>query len=502
MNLNNNKHQLDQIKVGSIHLPINQTDSRAVPKDGEVKGRLSSGESIIVISMLVLGSSMQAYANNTIEAVLVALFLLLIGMALVALVFSNRKPEMRAFLLTFAVCIFVGGLAQVYSLAAFNKVQSTIDANGYFWRISPKPPFWTLATAPYSDSPLATVIWQQIYKVTWWLGFKFKPYTGVMLNSLVMGLVATLIIQITRELFGEDTWRLRRVGTLVAANGLFILFGSLLLRDCFVTFFVTLMLWGIIHWLVRPNFGSLLFAAILFSVSIWAMGNLRHEAVSLLALYGVIAFLFWIIRRLGYSSLIITILILVIVLVGGSYLASYLQDIQGIQTLELMKYNSLATSTHASDSLGLRFIYNQPLPIRIIVGSITLLLPSIPLWAHFNFNSFDYHWIKGYFGIYQMLVMPLVFAGALTILRSFYKNLKQILPFMLLLLFFLINLVAVTATSLEQRHFGQFMAAVVILAILPDIRNLSTKKELKVISLFWFSGIGLVHLVWAILKII
>jgi uncharacterized protein with PQ loop repeat len=72
---------------------------------------------------------------------------------------------------------------------------------------------------------------------------------------------------------------------------------------------------------------------------------------------------------------------------------------------------------------------------------------------------------------------------------------------MFLLMFSLINLVGVVSTSLEQRHFGQFLVAVVILATLPDIREADTQKELKKISLFWFIGIVLVHLVWAIFKV-
>lgn len=488
--------------VGSIHLPIKHTDSGAAPKDGEVKGRLSSGESIIVIGMLVLGSAMQAYANNAIEAVLVALFLLLAGMVVVALVFSNRKPEMRAFLLTFTVCIFVGGLAQVYSLAAFNKVQSTIDARGFLAQISANPPFATFSSASFYGSPLAIVIWQQFYKLTWLLGFKFGPYTGVMVNSLVMGLIAGLTVQIARELFGNDLWRLRRVGTLVAANGLFILFGSILLRDCFTTLFMTLVLLGGIRFLVRPSLGSLLIASAIIAVSAWAMQYLREDAFLLIVLYAILIFLFWLLGRLKIIGVTVAAILLIVIIIGSSILSVYFQNVQLVQNLYLEKYTRWASITESTDSLGLQFLYNQPLPVRLIVGSASLLISPIPLWAHFRADALDYHWIKGYNGIYQLIVMPLVFAGYFIVFRLFLKARKQSWPYIFLILFLLINLIGVVASSLEQRHFGQFMSAFVIIAAIPDTREKKTVNVLRGIKFFWYFGVLLVHIAWAILKII
>jgi len=462
---------------------------------------LSPNETIIVIGMLVLGSIMQAFANGAIEAVLVTLFYFLVGRMVVTLVFPNRKPELRAFLLMYAVCIFVGGLAQIYSLATFSMLQSTTDARGFFRQISPQPPFRTFETFTFLGTSLATMIWQQFYKLTWLVGFKFGPYTGVMANSMVMGLVASLTVQIARELFGDDAWRLRRIGTLAAANGLFILFGAILLRDCFTTFFMTIVLWGGVRFLVRVNLQSLFIAAAATGISAWAMLYLREDAFLLIFLYGILAFLFGLFKRFGAIGLAITTLFLIAILVGSSLLSIYLQDIQVTQTINLESYTDWATRTEADDSLGLQFLYNQPLPIRLVLGSVTLMISPIPLWALFTVSSTDYHWIKGYNGFYQIFVLPLIFAGSLATFRLFFSDTKRSWPFIFLVIFMLINMAGVAASSLETRHFGQFMSAFVIIATIPDTREKKTENGLRKIKVWWFLGVILVHVAWAILKI-
>jgi len=485
-----------------MRTPVRGQGTAGSIKPAASVGTLSADERMIVILMLVLGSAMQAYANSAIEAVLVALLLLIAGIVAVGLVFPGRKPELRAFLLTYAVCVFVGGLAQCYSLVFFNTLQSTVDAPKFLRVISPQPPFATMASVAYRiNAPLAVVIWQQVYKVTWWLGFQFGPYTGVMFNALVMGLVGSLTVQIARELFGEDAWRLRRVGTLVASCGLFILFGAVLIRDCFTTFFSTLVLWGIVRWLARPTLRKLLFAAALTGVSVWAMAYLRTEAVMLFALYWLLAFLLWLFKRFDAIRLVVAVIVLCAMLVASPYLAVYLQSAQETQVGEMEGYASLATRTSSEDSLGLRLVVNQPLPIRLILGSGVLLINPIPLWRNFQIGLRDCNWIEGYHGIYQVLVLPLVFAGSLAAFRMFRRDRKRASPLVFLVMYLLMNTASVVATSMEQRHLGQFLAAMIIIATVQDTREMEMQGEQKGIRIRWFVAVYLVHLAWATMKL-
>ncbi len=129
------------------------------------------------------------------------------------------------------------------------------------------------------------------------------------------------------------------------------------------------------------------------------------------------------------------------------------------------------------------------------------MISPIPLWALFRIGASDYHWIKGYNGLYQLFVLPLVLTGFLAAFHTFFRDTKLPWPFMFLVLFLLINLVGVVATSLEQRHFGQFMSAFVVIAAIPDTREKKIENELKNIKALWFFGVLLVHIAWGLLKI-
>lgn len=74
------------------------------------------------------------------------------------------------------------------------------------------------------------------------------------------------------------------------------------------------------------------------------------------------------------------------------------------------------------------------------------------------------------------------------------------MPLLFLAAYLLVNIGAVVATSMEQRHFAQFMPAFIILAALPDTRDIKVTKRLRTISAWWFAAVVLVHLAWLYVK--
>jgi hypothetical protein len=455
----------------------------------------------LLMLLLFFGSGMQAYANGTVAAFLVASLFLVTGGAVIRLVFPRARPELRAFLLTYAICLFVGGLAQCYSMVAFGTPQSTIDASTFLRHIAPEPPFTTMADMPPFNSPLAILIWQQVYKVAWWLGLDFGSYTAVMFNALVMGLTASITVRTAREFFGDDDWRLRRVGTLFACCGLFILFGAVLLRDCFTTFFNALVLWALVRWLCRSTLRNLFLALGLTGVSAYAMIYLRFESVLMFGLFWFLGFLFWFWRdRLNPTRLAAVLLVCCVGMIGGSYLRSYVQMSQKSQARTMTGYLRMAAKASQDDSLGMRLVVKQPLPIRLVLGSGSLMVYPIPLWAYLKTGATDYHLIRTYHGIYQVLVLPLVFVGVIMVMRQFGKGRKESRPLLFLVVYLLMNLGAVVATSLEQRHLAQFMPAFLILGAVPDTRDEGTRVSVRYMAIAWFCMVILVHLAWAMAK--
>lgn len=477
-----------------------------MPRDVDTSVTSTGTRSIVSplsVLLVMAGSFMQGYANGTVDAFFVAVFLFIAGVTVVSLVFPRGRAELRAFLLTYGICVFAGGLAQCYSLAVFDNPQSTADAvNFFFPNIAAQPPFRTMADwYILSESLIPIVIWQQVYKLTWLMGLDFGPYIGVMFNALVIAITGSLTVRTARELFGDDAWRLRRVGILFAFCGLFILLGAVLIRDSFTTFLNVLVLWGLVRWLVRPTLRNLLLTIALTGAAAYAMFFLRIEAVVLFGLFWFLAFLFWYFKKkLNITRVFAIILAICMLLIAGGAIMGYVQLFQEIQISGRTQYDALSANADTGNSLGMQFIINQPLPIRLVLGSGMLMVFPIPLWAYFNTSSLDYQWIMGYHGIYKVLVMPLVFAGFLAVYRLFQRDQRQGFALGFLAAYMLVSLAAIVATSLEQRHLAQFMPAFMILAALPDTRNRKVRTEVRSIAALWFAVVVLVHVAWAAAK--
>lgn len=457
--------------------------------------------SIACISLLILtGACMQSYANEAIGAFLVLSLFLFSGCAGVMLVFRCKKPELRAFMLTFAICIFVGGLAQNYSLIVFKDIQSTVDAHTFFGNISPRPPYRTMADIhKISNSPLAIVIWQQVYKMAWFLGIDFGPYIAVMFNALVMGVTSSVTVRTARELFDDDLWRLRRVGTCFAFCGLFILFGSIFLRDCFTTFINAVVIWWLVRWICTPTIRNLFTAIAVTGISVYAMAYLRFEGIVLFGVYWFLTLFFWFWKdRLNMGRLMAIYITLPALFFGSSYLMNYVHFSTNLQFDRAERYAGKSIISSQDDSLAMRLVVRQSMPIRLVMGSGSLMIFPIPLWGYFKLGINDYHLIKGYHGIYQFFVLPLVLSGFFLSFKQFVIDHGQSMPFLFLAAYLLVNLWAVVATSLEQRHLAQFMTVFCIMAAVPDTRVFMERVIAKRFMFIWFSVVLLVHVAWLV----
>ena len=458
---------------------------------------------LFVILLIVVGSILQGYANGTAHTFIIAISLFILGLAIVNLIFFKGKAELRVFLLTYGVCVFVGGLVQSYSLIVFDNPQSTFDAiNFFFPNIISSPPFPSeVELASAMEYALPIMIWQEIYKLTWLLGIDFGPYIGVMFNAFVVAITGSLTVRTAREVYGDDAWRLRRVGTLFAFCGLFILFGSVLLRGSFIIFLNALVLWVIIRWLVRASFLNLLLAIFFTGVAVFFMTYLRWETNILFGLFWLLAFLSWYFKdKLNLKRITIFFLSILPLIIFRDTIVEYFNFFQNIGEIGLTQYNEISKIESSGSSLGEKFIINQPLPIRLALGSVFLILFPIPFWSYFNTISTDYHWIMGYNGIYKILIMPLVFAGFFTVYRFLKEDWRKRVPFIFLAIYILLTIAVVVSTSQEQRHYAQFMNALIILAALPDTRIKQVRTKMLLISGVWFSSVALLYIAWVVIK--
>lgn len=481
------------------------------PGSGVPIRRHSSSAVIPISAMLTLaGGGMQAYANETMDALFASMFILVSGYLVVRLIFPRGRAEHRAFILTYAVSVFAGGLAQCYSLAVFGAPQSFVDAIGFYNALFDRPPYyswdeirtlWDNGVEVSRGAPLAVVIWQWAYHLRLLAGLDYGIYFGVMLNALVMGLTASVTVRTARELFGNDAWRLRRVGTLFAFCGLFVLFGSILLRDCFTTFFNSLVLFGIVRWLVRPTPSNATTAGILTAVSLAAMMYLRSRTVVLFGLFWFIGFGCWFFeKRFGFTRVVASAAAAMALLFGSVYVADYFEVSLGLQARHMEQYSEHMESGSDQDSLGLRLVINQPLPIRLVMGTGSLMIFPIPLWAGVKEGAGEYHLFKAYHAFYQLFTLPLVLAGLIAVGRRLLHDPARSVPLVFLVLYLGANVLAVVATSMEQRHVAQFMPAFMILAAVPDTRDPGERRSVLKMARGWWGFVALVHLAWFLAK--
>lgn len=459
---------------------------------------------------LGIGSALQSYANETLGAALAAVMFLVLGYGIVTMAFARDRFETRAFLLSYTACVLAGGLGQWYSVLTSGQVQSTTDAIGFLDAALPNPVYYswhdldtvTIGGYPVSrGAPLAVALWQWVFQAGSRIGLEPGLYLGVLFNALTMGLTASITVRIAREVFGDDPWRLRRVGTLFAWCGLFILFGAILLRDCFTTFLNVLVLWGIVRWIAKPSLRNALLAAVLTGLSVWAMYYLRSRVLVLFALYWVVAIACWIpLRTLNPTRLLVLAAGFVFLVVGSAWVANYIEHSRNLQSHNQEKYTAELADTSQEGSLAVAVLVKQPLPIRLVLGSVSRMVFPIPLWAYFGEGTSEYHLIKGYHGLYQVVVMPLVLLAFMCLPGLYRGDRKFATPLIYLAIYFIVNLEAVIATSLEQRHIAQFMPAALVLSALVDTRIRRVRTRLELMAFAWIMMVVAIHLVWLILK--
>lgn len=452
--------------------------------------------------LVLAGSALLCVANESLDPFFVAVLFLLIGAPFVALFSGARIYELRAFLLTYGVCVLVTGMAQYYSSVVFGELQSFKDAIRYLAFVPEGPPYWTKEQLlGQLDAVYAILAWQRVYTFVMDLGLQYGLYIGVLFNSLLVGFSAAVTVRAARELFGDDAWRLRRVGTLFSLCGIFWLFGAILVRDCFTLFLNTLVFWVLVRWLVSPKFKNLLLAAVVTGLSSYAMWYMRPRSVVLFGIFVCLALFCWYWRTaMNPTRIVATMLIPIVLLFAFVYLQQFGLLTAGFASREMASYEDISEQGASGDSLGLALVNRQPLPIRIVLGSGRMMVDPIPIWAYLEPGVDEYHLLKTYNGVFSMILMPLVFVGFMMTMWEARKFTQGLSPRFFVGAYSLMTLFAVAAISLETRHLGQFAPAVLILAAIPDTREESDRKHVQSTAALWFAVVFLAYVAWAVMK--
>jgi len=412
-------------------------------------------------------------------------------------VFRIAVPERRALYLVSGVCVLVAGLAQMYDGHFLGTVLGSSDGGTFLLAIeSGQTSFHDIQRIV--DTPLAVAIWQAAYRGVAAAGLPTGPWLPVLINSFCVGWSALLTVKIAREVWGDDAQRLHRVGTLCAACGVMWLFGALLLRDCFTLAITNLCLWSYSRLVARGQLSSVYLTAAVTVLSMLCLRYLRPESSYGIMLFGAVAAALWVWhRQTGLGRIAVVLLVGMLGLSALAYLKELVVEASELSARMREFYSEGSIEGVSGQSLGVRFVVNQPLPIRVVAGSLTLLVYPIPLWRSFQLEASAYEWIKNCHGLFMLLSVPAMATGCFIAFADYLKGRPERIAACYLAIVALLALALVAVTSLETRHHGQFIAPALVTAAVPG-DTLGERRLLGRISLLWFGGVYAIHLLWIV----
>ncbi len=460
-------------------------------KDYDMISSLSAATMLTLLAALLV-----VLVNQTVAPLLFLILYFVLGLILCRIL---GKHEQRAFGLSFAICVLVTGLSQIYAQVVFGQIQNTIDAVKYY-SISTDGIWGTINDLEwYINAPLAVFVWNRLYMLNTTLGFENEPWVGVLFNGFLVGLSAGLTVRTARYVFGSDARRLKLIGFLFATCGIFWLFGAIHIRDSFSLFLNSLLLYGFIRALALPRMYNILLLSIILIFATLAMYYIRKANVLLTAVFCVLGLVSWTrYKKFGGVRLFIVMMLgFMLAVVFADTIVQYLRYVSERAIIGREWYRAHAHGEGQVHGLGYAVIGGQPLFVRLITGSIYMHVFPIPLWNNFTLTFGEYHWIKGYQGFYLATIIPFGVVGIYTALKQTIRGGPDVPPLCFLALFTIITLLGVVATSLETRHHGQFLPAFLILSTLPDRH---TRLQLKLCCVIWYGTVVSIHFFWILLK--
>lgn len=407
--------------------------------------------------------------------------------------------ERQTFTRVFAVGLVAAGVAAIYVSYFHDAGQLYSDAGGFFEIASGQAQGLPLIELQLMhQGSLAIVLWAAVYDFFAMLGFPRERYVGILVNVTAVALTAVITLKMARLVYGDDPYRFKRLTLLFSACGLFWLFAGIHIRDSIVLLAVTLLGYAWLQFLSCPSLGLHLLK--ISGASLLAglyLGFLRGEFMFVpvaMAMAGVAALLFS--RKDKRNRSVAYGLVLIgLAAIAGLFL-SFGEAISFALSRGSEGYAELAVEQHGETSLGMALIVNQVLPIRLVLGTLSMFFFPVPFWAGFQLES-AYHLFKSVNAIFMYFFIPLLL---LAVWQLWKKNENRSAS-LIFLLFLSSGLTAgIAGTSAETRHLGAFFPPIFLVALLPDLRAKAVRSNYKKLLIVLLGGVFLVHYSWIIIK--
>ncbi len=494
------EYRLNSIKIpdpkANSMLSSHSDGARSLPSAGNYVAKLN----IFNALFFSLGALINSFSYLSFAPVIVGAIFYAVTCVFLVLTPLGGAAEQRIFSRVFSVGFLMAGIAAVYANQFQDAEQLFGDPAGFFDMATGKSAGMSLIEIQIiHEGALGIVLWRALYDFFASMGFEKARYIGITVNVTMVALAGVIGIKFVRQIFGNDDYRFERLTLLVAACGLFWLFSGIHVRDSAVLLAVTALAYAWVYFLAKPDLSVRLITIIFWSLLAAALfGFLRGDFIFVpfaMAVAAIVALL------LGYVERSRRWVVFGLMVVGCVIVAllakTFSNDIALIMDSGQTVYSEIGAEQHAADSLGIALIVNQPTPIRLVLGSIYLLVLPIPFWSGFQLES-AYNLFKTANALYFYFVIPLLFIA----LNQILFNKKMRTPVLLFLVFLFLGFtLAIAYTSLETRHFGAFLLPILLLATLPDLRVPIIWRNYKIFSYIMLASVLLVHLAWIVLKL-
>ena len=461
---------------------------------------LRSSVQVSSLLFFLAGSVLNVAAYESAEPFLASVVFFGTGSAILAVTRLGGRLERRMFNRVFGIGWLMAGVAALYANYLHDPFQGLSDPAWFFDLSSGAGPARSLQElGSISEGAGAIVLWRWIYNAFSALGFERGRYLGVLVNVLAVSLAGVVAVKIAFLTYGRDEARIKRLIALFSLCGLIWLFAAIHLRDGVVLLAVTTLAHYWVQYLARPGVKSVtsLVVATVIGFAVFVFLRTQFLFVPLAMLVAGLSVSLLYDKTRGTRRLLTYLAAF-----GGIAVAAVLYlRFQSQIFLSLAaghsSYQSMSAAAASANSLGMSLIINQPLPIRIILGSAYLYVYPIPFWAGFQLES-AYQVFKSFNAVFFYALIPMLSVAVWRIVRE--RNVRT--PQLMFLLFLGVGFtLAVAGTSGETRHFGAFLVPVFIVALLPDLGSAGGRRVYKNHARVFISMVILLHASWFIVKL-
>ena len=353
-----------------------------------------------------------------------------------------------------------------------------------------------LLSTNYRENAFPIFVWNYSMNFFEFLGFSRVYYLPVFINGSIMAISSVLTHRVIFKLYGNDVEKQNRLILFFTLSGFVWMFSGMLIRDSFIFILIIININILLNLFLKDNntfdFLFILFSSLFISFLFFFT---RTEFVVLPSIFLILAYISKInnIKSVFIHSIIL-LLSMIFFIIYFDFPSIFSQQFLEINTT----YNDGSIQESNANSLGVSFIISQPLYIRFIFGTISLLIFPMPFWSGFGQNSiYQLYKIGNLFFMVAILLPHLFFS-----FKLFFSNKRFRTPLNRFLLIVILSiLLAISSTSMENRHLGAFMPLFFIFCLIPDFTTkefvLNYKESRKIL----FFLLSLIYILYFFMKL-